>query len=230
MYRRSEAQLGREARFRLLFEANPLPMWVYDCETLCFLEVNDAAVTRYGYSQDEFLAMRITDIRPPEDVGLLLQNVAMERPRLEQSGPWRHRLKDTRIIDVEIASHLVNWNGRRAAFVVAQDITERRRSAESLRESEERFRTAFEHAPFGMCLTNLEGRFLQVNGALSQMLGYSKQELLDGAWQNVTHPADLACSRLVRDRRRSNSCAGWFNRWNSRRDMFTRAAKPFGRG
>src|SRR5450755_473729 len=187
MYRRSEAQLGREARFRLLFEANPLPMWVYDCETLRFLEVNDAAVTRYGYSQDEFLAMRITDIRPPEDVGLLLQNLATERPRLEQSGPWRHRLKDTRIIDVEIASHLLNWNGRRASFVVAQDITERRRSAECLSESEERFRTAFEHAPFGMCLTNLEGRFLQVNGALSQMLGYSKQELLDGAWQNVTH-------------------------------------------
>ena len=60
-----------EASFRLLFEDNPLPMWVYDIETLHFLEVNSVAVATYGYSREEFLRMRITDIRPPEDVSRL---------------------------------------------------------------------------------------------------------------------------------------------------------------
>ena len=184
-----------EARSRLLFDANPLPMWVYDCETLRFLDVNDAAITRYGYSRDEFLERRITDIRPAEDRPRLEQHLAEERPKLKQSGPWRHRFKDGRIIEVEVASHLVDWNGRRAALVAVQDITDRKQAAESLRESEERFRSAFEHAPLGMCLTARDGRFLQVNAALSQMLGYSERELLDGAWQNLTYPPDMQRSK-----------------------------------
>ena len=76
-----------------------------------------------------------------------------------------------------------------------QDATERRRAEEAQHESEERFRTAFEEAPYGMCLTALNGRFLQANAALCQMLGYTAQELLEGAWQNLTHPDDMARSR-----------------------------------
>src|SRR5262249_34365906 len=73
----------REASFRLLFANNPLPMWVYDLETLAFLEVNQAAVAHYGYRRSEFLEMRITDIRPPEDVPALLEQFHHERPALE---------------------------------------------------------------------------------------------------------------------------------------------------
>ena len=64
-----------EAPFRLLFRSNPLPMWVYDIATLAFLEVNDAAVRHYGYSRDEFLAMRLSDMRPAEEVAPLLDNI-----------------------------------------------------------------------------------------------------------------------------------------------------------
>ena len=184
-----------EAPFRLLFEANPLPMWVYGCDTLRFLKVNEAAVALYGYSRDEFLELRITDIRPPEDIPLLERNLARERTVLERSGPWRHRTKDNRIFEVEVSSHLIDWYGRRASFVVAQDIGDRRRAEKSLSESEERFRAAFEYAPFGMCLTALNGRYLQVNAALSKMLGYSEAELLGDAFQNVTHPDDRARSQ-----------------------------------
>ena len=100
-----------------------------------------------------------------------------------------------RIIWVQIASHLTEWRGRRAALVVAQDITERRRSEEALRATEELFRTAFEDAPFGMCLTALDGHFLQANAAFCEMVGYSQQELKAGAWQAITHPDDLERSR-----------------------------------
>lgn len=79
--RRQPAGSEDPASFRALFAANPLPMCVYDLGTLAFLEVNDAAVAKYGYRRDEFLALRITDIRPPEDVPTLLADVARARPR-----------------------------------------------------------------------------------------------------------------------------------------------------
>ncbi len=85
------------------------------------------------------------------------------------------------------------------AHIVAQFI-EGKRAEASLRESEDRFRTAFEEAPYGMCMTALDGRFLHANAALCRMLGYSQQELMTGAWQQITHPEDLERSRQVADR------------------------------
>ena len=98
---------------------------------------------------------------------------------------------------MQIASHLTEWRGRPAQLVVAQDITERRRTEAALRDTEELFRTAFEAAPFGMCLTALDGHFLQANAALCQMLGYSQQELTAGAWPKITHPDDIERSRAA---------------------------------
>jgi PAS domain S-box-containing protein len=123
-----------ETSFRLMFASNPQPMWVYDLETLQFLEVNEAAVAHYGYSREEFLRMRITDIRPAEDLPRLLASIARDRPALEQSSGWQHRLKDGRLIDVNVISHAVEFAGRRAALVIAQDITEVKRAEAEIRE------------------------------------------------------------------------------------------------
>ena len=187
----------REAQAKLLFADNPLPMWVYDVETLRFLEVNEATLLRYGYTREEFLEKRLTDIRPPEDIPSLTKSVSMPRPDLKNDGPWRHRLKDGRIIFVQISDHLIEWEGRQAALVVAQDITDRMRNEETLRATEALFRTAFENAPFGMCMTSPTGRFLQANTALCRMLGYSHEELTAGAWQTITHPDDMERSRAI---------------------------------
>src|SRR5437762_13908881 len=112
-----------EASFRLLFANNPLPMWVYDVATMDFLEVNAVAVAHYGYSREEFLRMRISDIRPPEDVDRLKDVVAALATVTDETrghtGPWRHRLKDGRVIDVDVVSHAMVFSGRRAALVVA---------------------------------------------------------------------------------------------------------------
>jgi two-component system sensor histidine kinase/response regulator len=184
-----------ETKFQLLFADNPLPMWVYDLETLRFLEVNDTAVARYGYSRQEFLRLRITDIRPPEDIPRLQEKMREPRPDFDECGTWRHILKDGRLICAQVAWHRTGWRGRQAALVVSQDVTEQRRSEEALRATEELFRTAFADAPFGMCLTGLDGRYLQANAALCEMLGYSEQELVGGAWARITHPEDLERSR-----------------------------------
>jgi len=117
-----------EERYRLLFEANPLPMWVYDAGTLQFLAVNEAAVRHYGYTSTEFLSMTITDIRPPEDVEAMLADMEQRGgPGSPMPGAWRHRRKDGSLIDVEITAGKVVFEGRSAALVLAHDVTERRR-------------------------------------------------------------------------------------------------------
>jgi len=185
----------RDDGFRMLFYHNPLPMWVVDLETLHFLEVNDATLTHYGYLRDEFLKLTLLDIRPPEDIPRLKADLSTPQAGFHDAGVWRHRLKDGRIIWVQIARHSTCWKGRKANLIVAQNITESRQNQEALRSTEELFRSAFAEAPFGMCLTGLDGRFLQANGALCQMLGYSAEELKGGAWSSITHPDDIERSR-----------------------------------
>jgi two-component system cell cycle sensor histidine kinase/response regulator CckA len=126
-----------EERYRLLFEANPLPMWVYDAETLRFLAVNEAAVRHYGYTRAEFLAMAITDIRPQEDVEALLTDLQSRGgPGSPTPGTWRHRKKDGTLIDVEISAGKVMFEGRQAALVLSHDVTERLRLEERLAQAE----------------------------------------------------------------------------------------------
>ncbi len=132
--RRSRAHGPRDAggAFRLLLAANPLPMWIYDIETLRFVEVNEAATTHYGYSRAELLHMSIADIRPEEDRPRLHQALASRRGALQYSGTWRHRRADGTLLEVEVTSHLLDWEGRPAALVVAHDVTEARRLQDEL--------------------------------------------------------------------------------------------------
>ena len=125
----------REESFRLLFAANPHPMFVCDRETLRFLEVNDAAVLKYGYSRAEFLLMRIVDIRPAEDVPRLMEDLRKPRQIIAHTEGWRHRLKSGEIIDVEITSHTLDFGGRRAVLVVAQDVTTRKQAEQQVLSS-----------------------------------------------------------------------------------------------
>lgn len=122
-----DVPLEGKLRYGHLFKAHPVPMWVYDLETLAFLGVNDAAIRTYGYSQDEFLAMTIGDIRPAEDVPAMLDSIRNPNNPQANAGVWRHRLKDGRIIYVEITSYAFNYAGRSAKLVMAADVSERRR-------------------------------------------------------------------------------------------------------
>jgi two-component system, cell cycle sensor histidine kinase and response regulator CckA len=123
------------SRYQQLFDANPEAMWVYDLETQRFLAVNAAAVARYGYAVDEFVAMTIADIRPPGEAADL-QTLLLGRQESSGSGLGRHRKKDGTIIDVEVTSHALTFDGRPARIVLARDVTERRRLEEQLRQAQ----------------------------------------------------------------------------------------------
>jgi PAS domain S-box-containing protein/diguanylate cyclase (GGDEF)-like protein len=124
------AELGKklessEAQYRLLFDNNPHPMWVYDLDSLRFLAVNASAVQHYGYSIAEFMTMTIRDIRPAEDVPALESDVAAKRGEGKDIGMWRHRIKDGTTIDVEISSDRLQFNGVPARLILAHDVTAR---------------------------------------------------------------------------------------------------------
>lgn len=162
--KRAEEELRcSEARYRELFQANPHPMWVYDLESLAFLAVNDAAISRYGYSGEEFLAMTLRDIRPAADVPRLLENISRVNQGVDEAGAWWHRKKDGSTILVEITSHTMEFAGRPAELVLALDITERHRAEKSLHESEERLKLFIEHAPAALAMFDREMRYLAVS-------------------------------------------------------------------
>lgn len=167
-----------EMKFSYLFLNNPLPMWIYDLETLAFLDVNQAAIDQYGYSRAEFLSLKITDIRPPEDVPRLMENLAEARPALQRSGLWRHRLKNGQIIYVDIVSYEVRFDGCAAALVVAHNVTESIRARRDLQESSERLKAVFNASPVAIFVFDTEGRIRLSNPAAEQMYGWGAAELI----------------------------------------------------
>ena len=179
-----------EARFRLMFTNNPIAMWVYDRESLRFLEVNEATCARYGYHHDEFLAMGITDIRPAEDVPRLHAFLASHPPSVRDAGEWRHRTKDGRMIDVQIGAHELTFAGRPAALVVAEDITERK-------QAQERFAKAFHASPDATIIVRLRDRqIVDVNASWLDTTGYTRDEIIG----HTMNELDVWASQAERER------------------------------
>jgi PAS domain S-box-containing protein len=186
--RAQKALSESEASFRLLFASNPHPMWVYDARTLRFMEVNAAAVAHYGYTRDEFLSMRLTDIRPPADVPGLLTEIENHRTDLHAARVWRHRLKDGQIRDVEITSHTLEFAGHRAVLVVAQDITERKRAEQALTESREYSRLILDTANDAFVSINADGLITAWNRQAELTFGWPRDEIMGQSMREVIIP------------------------------------------
>ncbi|HEU5190057.1 MAG TPA: response regulator [Methylomirabilota bacterium] len=122
--RAEEALRDSEARYRVLFERNPLPAWVVDMDASTIVAVNDAAVERYAYSREAFLAMRIGDLHAPADVPAVLTQLDGVPGQI---GVWRHRTRDGTDMDVELTATPIRFGKHRACIVIAIDVTERRR-------------------------------------------------------------------------------------------------------
>ena len=157
-------------RYQAMFDDNPMPMWIYDRQTLAFVVVNEAAIRHYGYTREEFLAMTLVDIRPPEDVPALLENVA-KAPRFDEGKIWRHRKKGGTLIYVEIRAHAFELSKRPVRLVLANDVTERVRAEEALRKTEEQLRHAQKMDAVGRLAGGVAHDF---NNLLSVILSYAE--------------------------------------------------------
>jgi PAS domain S-box-containing protein len=135
--RATDALDALASRYRLLFVANPEPMWVVDAATLEFLNVNDAAVTEYGYSREEFARMTLADIRSSDDVELLRSSVAeiVAGPAVPHTPPGvrRHRRRDGSTVFVEVLAHRMEYDGRPAILALLRDVSAAEREVDGLR-------------------------------------------------------------------------------------------------
>lgn len=126
-----------ERRYRELFQLNPFPSWIYDVKTLRFVSANNVAIKEYGYSRDEFRSMRITDIRPSDDVPRLTHDIDEHRDSMQHSGPWRHVRKNGTLLWVEITSREMSSSGGRLRLVIATDVTAQKLQREELERAKE---------------------------------------------------------------------------------------------
>jgi PAS domain S-box-containing protein len=197
--RAAESHLhSSEDRYRELFEAIPQPTWGYDLESLGFLAVNQAAVEKYGYSREEFRSLTIKDIRPAEDVPALLQSVNRLRgPERVEGQLWRHCRKNGSEMEVEIFSRALEFDGRHARLVLVNDVTERRQTEVTLRESEERFRQMAEHIQEAFFVVDLaSGVLLYISPTWATIWGRPIEDGRDPAiWFHSIHPDDQAAMR-----------------------------------
>ncbi len=190
-----------------LFESHPQAMWVYDIESLQFLMVNDAAVARYGYSRSDFLKMTIRDIRPQEDVPALLESIATGPRGHEESGVWRHQLKDGRIVFAEISSHPFDFEGRSARLIMALDVTKRLVAEQKSREGEELFRAVASVTADVIWDWNVSTDAIWWSDGLKTVFGHSPEESRRNLefWKTHVHPDDrervLRTTQTAMDRR-----------------------------
>ncbi len=181
-----------EARYRLLFDSNPHPMWLCDRETLAFLTVNDAAVNSYGYSREEFLRMTLLDLSPGEETPLLSEDVIAVEERGDYAGFGWHRRKDGSIIDVDIVSHAVSFQGRQAELVLADDITERKHAEQALLQSELKYRELVENANSIILRRSPQGTITFINEFGLKFFGYAEEELLGRPVLATIHPQEAS--------------------------------------
>ena len=195
----------------LMFSANPYPMWIWDRNTLRFLQVNDAAVNAYGYSRDEFLNMAVTAIRPQEDVDAFLQAIGAQKEGYKRPGVSRHLCKDGTIIMAEIMAFQYDLEDSSREMVLALDVTEQYRMQRELQEAAESRKTLIDNAPFGIALSRVDQEHLiSANSALLQMLGgYTLDEVQQLSISHQIYADPKERDRLVEVLQRSGRVHGW---------------------
>ena len=208
-----------EEQYRALFENTPYPMWVFDLETHRLLAVNGAAIAHYGYRREEFLTLKIEDLRPPEDIPALEQHLATKEAGYHTTGPWRHRKKDGTLIEVQTSGHEITFAGRRAELAVIDDVTERKRLEEQFRQAQKmeavgRLAAGVAH-DFNNLLTAILGTtdlmiedlpaddpdregLLDIRGAAERAAVLTRQ-LLTFSRQQVVSPRMLRLNELITD-------------------------------
>jgi PAS domain S-box-containing protein len=163
----------QEQQYRLLFETNPNPMWVFETKTLQILAVNRAAITQYGYSRDEFLGLTLQHLRPDEDRANLMEALASPRSPAHFSGEFRHKRKNGSLIFVEIYSGPILWEDVAARITTAIDVTERKQAHDQLRKQAK----LLDLAQDAIMVRDMEDRIEFWNHGAEKLYGWTAAEV-----------------------------------------------------
>lgn len=180
-------------QYQLLFRNNPWPMWIYDVASLRVLAANEAALRRYGYTESEFVGLSILDLRPEADRERVRAAALRAAGTGPVSGVWTHQTRGGALLDVEVTSDDVVFDGRQARLVLAHDVTERNRAEKQLRDSEERFRQLAENISEVFWITDPgKAQMVYVSPGYEAIWGRSVAELYanPGRWLDAVHPED----------------------------------------
>ena len=165
-------------KYKTIFYKGPLPKWIYETKTLKFLEVNEAAVQHYGYSQDEFLNMTIKDIRPKEEEEKFINHINKVSSGTDTTkSTWRHVKKNGKIITVEVTAHPIMYNDQVARLVVINDITERIKAEKSLRQHEETNRLIMSSSLDAIICMDIFGKITFWNPQAEKTFGWNSNDI-----------------------------------------------------
>jgi len=198
-----------DASFRDLFEHNPVPMFIYEQESMRILEGNDAAVLQYGYSREQFVTMSISDLLPPEDVWRLgTQHLVSHNGGLAKVGLRRHRKADGTVFHVEVARHDLSFRGLIGSLVTAIDVTQREIAEQALQEKAARLQRSQEHLARAQQLSHLgsDDRDLRTDAAewseeTYRIFGVSPETFVPSTenFISIVHPDDRSIIAQTRD-------------------------------
>jgi PAS domain S-box-containing protein len=181
-----------EEKYRYLFQNNPAYIIIWDLENFNVLEVNDIVVDQYGYNRDEWNSMSVFTYSPEEDherIKVFAQKMLNSSHSISKT-VWRHLKKNGEEMLMEIVSHKINYRGHSAILSLASDVTEQMRTRTALRKSEDMFRSLVEHAADAIFMVADDGLIFDVNRSASELLYYSKEELIGNTVLNL-HPKGL---------------------------------------
>lgn len=170
-------------KYKYLFDNNPLPLFIFDFETLEIIDCNIESLMLYGYTKEEFLQLTIKDIRPKEDIELILKATGNENiyGEIHKKG-WRHLKKNGELIYVEITGHLLDYNNRRCSLVLIKDITANIELENKQKEHVQFIETTLENLPIGIAVNKInDGSATLMNQQFHEIYGWPKQDLTDVA-------------------------------------------------
>lgn len=175
-----------EEKYKLLFKENPTPMVIYDFDSLKILKANNSAIDNYGYSYEEFLSMTVLDFRMIDENSRMLKWEEELENKNKNTGVFRHKKKNQKLIQVEETAQLIQYNGKKAVLAVMQDISDKKAAEKQIQEtnsslkiSDNKFKTVFDSTLDGLSITDEEGYVKEVNPAICRMLGYTREELIN---------------------------------------------------
>lgn len=188
-----EALRKSEAKYRYLFNNYPAFIFMWDAETLRVLEVNDAVLKRYGYTQTEWANMKIFEFRPAEDqphIMELAEKIKTDR-QTTYTRKWRHVMKNGEVLVMDITTHPIEYNGRLAALSLARDITSHLHTESLLKQSEERHRAMIENISDAIFLMDENAQIFYQSPSVERIAGYVLEDSANTTVFEFVHPHDL---------------------------------------